>query len=182
MPRLNPPPPDQLSASQKRIYDTITSGPRGCVPGPLGLWLHRPELAEKAQALGQYCRYETLLEPRLSELAILTTARVWRANYEWAVHKPFALKAGLSAAVIEAIRVGKTPAFEHADEEVTFTYARTLHTERHIGDELYARAVAVLGEPAVVDLTGLLGYYTLISMTINAFDIPLPDGMEPELE
>jgi len=173
--------PDTMTTRQKQVHDDIVSGPRGAVRGPLAVWLHRPDLADRAQALGQYCRYETTLPSRLSELAILTTARVWRAEFEWAAHKPLGLKAGLSSDVIEAIRTDSAVVFEHDDEAVVYEVSKTLHVERQIDDALYARATSVLGEKQLVDLIGILGYYTLISMTINAFGVPAPEGFEPEL-
>lgn len=174
--------PDTLSDRQKEVYEAIASGPRGRVRGPLAVWLNRPELADCAQSLGRYCRYDSLLEPRLSELAILATARVWKSEFEWAAHKPIALKAGIASEIVEAIRTNGNPVFDSQDEAVVYEFATVLHTERKVSDALYARAVEVLGQDAVVDLTGLLGYYTLISMTINVFEVPPPDGMAPELE
>lgn len=181
MSRIAPPDPETLTPRQKEVYDAIASGPRGRVRGPLAVWLHRPDLADAAQRLGRYCRYDTSLPPRLSELAILATARVWNSEFEWAAHKPIALEAGISPRIVEAIRTGGVPAFEKDDEAVVYDFAVTLHSERKVSDALYARAVEVLGEETVVDLTGLLGYYTLISMTINVFEVPLPEGVEPEL-
>jgi len=181
-PRLTLPPPDQLSPEQRRIHDEIASGPRGKVQGPLAVWLTSPDLADKAQQLGAFCRFGSSLEPRLSELAILVTGRVWTAQFEWAVHKPIALKAGLSEAVVEAVRTRQTPPFEHRDERVVHDFAQTLHRDRKVPDALYAEAVDVLGERGVVDLVGILGYYTLISMTLNAFNVPLESGVEAELE
>jgi len=181
MERLPPLSYDDMSDRQKQVYREIAAGPRGEVRGPLAVWLNRPELADGAQALGRYCRYDSLLPPRLSELAILTTARVWGSEYEWAVHKPIALDAGISPDTVEAIRSNREPAFSHPDEAVVFRFARTLHTKRRIDDDLFDQTVAVLGADATVDLVGLLGYYTLISMTINVFGAALPDGREPEL-
>ncbi len=181
-PRLAPLDPSGLTADQRPIYDAIVNGPRGRVEGPLKVWLTSPELADKAQQLGAFCRFRTSLEPRLSELAILVTGRVWTAQFEWSVHKPIALAAGVSEAVVEALRTRRTPPFEHQDERVVHDFADTLHRDRKIPDELYAEAVEVLGERGVVDLVGLLGYYTLISMTITAFNVPLEGGAEPELE
>lgn len=181
-PRLAPLDPATLTPEQKPIYDAIASGPRGKVQGPLAVWLTSPDLADKAQQLGAFCRFGTSLEPRLSELAILVTGRVWGAQFEWSVHKPIALKAGLSEAVVEAIRTRQTPPFAAADERVVHDFADTLHRDRKVPDELYAEAVAVLGERGVVDLVGILGYYTLISMTINAFNVPLEEGQVAELE
>ena len=118
MTRLPVPVPDEMSAEQRAVHDRIASGPRGGVRGPLALWLHRPELADNAQALGRYCRYETCLPPRLSELAILTTARIWVAAYEWQAHLQPAREAGLSEEVIVALRNDMTPSFHIPDEEL----------------------------------------------------------------
>lgn len=167
--------PEDLDDRQRQVHEAIASGPRGGVRGPLAVWLHRPELADRAQALGRYCRYDTALEPRLSELAILVTARVWSAEFEWQAHKRIALTAGLDPTAVEEIRLGRRPDFVREDEAVVHDFAVELLTNRRIGDALYARAVAVLGEGRVVDLTGLLGYYGLISMTINVFEVDPPD-------
>ena len=181
MTRISPLLPENMTDHQRQVHNTITSGPRGEVRGPLAVWLNRPELASCAQLLGRYCRFDTTLPPHLSELAILTTARVWSSEFEWAAHKPIALEAGVSPDIIEAIRTHQDPIFEHKDESVVHAFSKTLHTERHINSDLYSRAVDILGEAAVVDLTGILGYYTLISMTINVFEVPPPDGTLPEL-
>ena len=173
--------PENMTDHQRQVHDTITSGPRGAVRGPLAVWLNRPELASCAQLLGRYCRFDTSLPPHLSELAILTTARVWSSEFEWAAHKSIALEAGLSPDVIEAIRTHQDPHFEHEDEAVVHAFSKTLHTERHINNDLYSRAVDILGEASVIDLTGILGYYTLISMTINVFEVSPPEGALPEM-
>jgi len=179
--RLQPPDPNDLDLEQQSVFESIASGPRGGVRGPLAVWLHRARFAELAQALGEYCRYHTTLEPRLSELAILVTARIWRSEYEWHAHKAIALTAGLSSAVVEDIRVGRRPACENQDEAIVYEFASELHTERRVSNQTYARAVSVLGQERVVDLVGLLGYYGLISMTINVFEVPLPEAAVPEL-
>lgn len=179
--RLAPPDPAGMTPDQKRVHDIITSGPRGRVRGPLAIWLHRPELAEAAQALGAYCRYGSSLEPRLSELAILCMAVIWRSEFEWWAHKPIALKAGLSPDVVEALRQGRSPAFADAEEALVHEVVQALSVQRRLEDALYARAEAGLGRDRLVDLVGLCGYYTLISMTLNAFEVPLPEGEHPEL-
>lgn len=176
MSKLLPPDPAHMSDDQRRIYDAILAGPRGRVRGPLAIWLHRPGLAEHAQALGQYCRYDSSLEPRLSELAILTMASLWRAEFEWWAHHPIALKAGISAEITESIRLGEMPEFARKDEAVVYEFVHSLVENRQVPDALYQRAVQVLGQDGVVDLVGLSGYYTLISMTLNVFDILPPDG------
>lgn len=181
MTRLPDPDPATLSPEQKRVYDTIVAGPRGRVRGPLAVWLQRPDLADRAQALGRYCRYDSSLPPRLSELAILVTAKIWGAEFEWFAHAPLARDGGLPEAVIDAIRTGAEPSFAADDEAVVYAVARTLNDTRKLPQDLYDRAVAVLGVGGVVDLIGVLGYYSLVSMTLNAFEVDLPAGAEPQL-
>jgi 4-carboxymuconolactone decarboxylase len=181
MNRLPPIDPHHLNDAQRAVYDRIANGPRKGVRGPLALWLHRPELAECAQALGRYCRYDSCLEPRLSELAILLMGRHWLAEYEWAAHKPFALDAGLAPAIIDAIRDGEEPVFSRPDEALVYRFIRELHDTRRVSDDLYQAFTALLGNEAAVDLVGIAGYYTLISMTIKVFEVPPPVGVAPEL-
>lgn len=171
MSRLDPPDFANLTPEQQVIYDAIAGGPRGGVGGPLALWLHRPGLAGPAQALGAYSRYGTKLPPRLSELAIIVTAAFWKSGYEWAVHAPQALKQGISQEIVDAIDAGQVPEFVNEDEAVVYEVSQTLHSEHKLSEGLYARAIGVLGAEAMVDLVGILGYYTLISMTINVFEV-----------
>jgi len=173
--------PAQMSPEQKRIHDVITAGPRGQVRGPLGVWLHRPAMAEHAQALGQYCRYETSLPTRLSEWAILIMARHWGSEYEWWAHKPRAIKAGVSETMIAALRDGTPIEYAHADEALVHEFLKVLHETRRTPQELYDRIVHVLGESGVIDLVSIAGYYTLIAMTLGAFDIQPPEGTPAEL-
>lgn len=168
--------PDTQSADQKLIFEAIMNGPRGVVEGPLRVWLQSAGLADKAQALGAFCRFGTSLPPRLSELAILITGAFWKAGFEWAVHAPIAEKAGVDPKVIEALRTGTTPSFDHEDDAVLYDFATSLHCDHAVSDAIYARAVTQFGTRTVVELVGILGYYTLISMTINAFKVPLPEG------
>ena len=182
MARLLPPDLGALSDAQKHVASRIASGPRGHGRGPLAIWLHRPELADCAQALGAYCRYGSSLDPRLSELAILTMARLWMAEYEWWAHKPPAQKAGLAPQIIEALRIGTAPDFGTDDEaRVTHEVTVELTEQRGLSQHTHDRALDILGPDRLVDLVGLCGYYTLISMTINAFQIAPPDGAQPEL-
>lgn len=174
MSRLEPPAQDELTAEQREVHEQIASGPRGGVYGPLGVWLWRPELASRAQSLGRYCRYDSSLPPRLSELAILVTARHWSAEFEWLHHKQPALDAGLDPAIVEAIRQGQTPEFSKEDERVVYEFAWQLQNNRVVSDATYGRAVDLIGQESVVDLVGVLGYYALISMTINTFQVDAP--------
>ena len=163
-----------LTAEQRPVHDAIASGPRGRVEGPLRVWLESPVLADRAQALGAFCRYQSSLEPRLSELAIIVTGAFWRAGFEWYAHAPLAEQAGIPAAAIAAIRDGHEPAFARDDEDAVFIFTRELLTTRRVTDATYARAKAILGERGVVDLVGIIGYYGLISLTINAFEVAVP--------
>jgi 4-carboxymuconolactone decarboxylase len=179
--RYKPLDPAALDADQKRIWQEIASGPRGAVPAPLQIWLRSPVLAENAQRLGAFCRYDTSLEPRLSELAILVTARHWTAHYEWYAHEKHARKAGIGDAVIAAIASRRTPDFIREDERVVYDFCRAYYRDHRVDDATYARALAQLGERGLVDLVGIMGYYALISATLNVFEVPVPDGEEMPL-
>lgn len=179
MPRLPDIDPDALSPDGRRVHDVIASGPRGLVQGPLRIWLNSPALADKAQALGAFCRYGTSLPQRLSELAILVTGAHWRAGFEWHVHAPIGIEAGLDPAAVEAIRTGRPPRFEKPDEAAVHAFAQELLSTRRVSQPVYDEAVAQLGATAIVELVGVLGYYGFISMTINAFEVPLPEGAAP---
>ena len=170
----------RLTPEQKVVFDRIRSGPRGLVEGPLRVWLLSPDLADKAQALGAFCRYGTRLPPRLSELAILVVGAYWRSGFEWHVHAPIALKAGVSQATVDAIHAGREPLELAADERAVYRFAKELLETRLVSPTTYSAAVETFGVEAVVELVGILGYYTLISMTINAFEVPVPPGaVEP---
>ena len=175
MPRLPDIDPAALDDDQRRVYDSIVSGPRGRVEGPLSIWLNSPAFAEKAQALGAFCRYGSSLPPRLSELAILVTGAYWKAGFEFYAHAPIALKAGLDPAAIQAIRKGDALDLTKDDEKAVYHFSRELITTRRVSDQTYKSAEGALGRRGLVDLVGILGYYGLISMTINAFDVPIPE-------
>lgn len=166
----------KLTAEQQAIFEAIRSGPRGLVEGPLRVWLHSPGLAEPAQRLGAFCRYGTRLPPRLSELAIITVGAQWRSGFEWHVHAPIAARAGIDDAAIEAIRTRGAPALPRADERAVHAFAKELLETHAVSEATYAAAVAEIGLEATVELVGVLGYYTLICMTINAFQVPVPAG------
>lgn len=181
-PRLADLDPDNLTADQQPVYDAIKNGTRGVVVGPLRVWLTSPRMAEKAQALGQYARYDSVLPPALSELAILVTARYWSAGFEWVHHAPIALAEGISPDVVTAISHAKIPILSNERQNAVFNCAVELHRDRQISDVTFAQGLAALGEQGMVDLVAVCGYYTLISMTINAFHVPDGDGPQlPEL-
>jgi 4-carboxymuconolactone decarboxylase len=169
-----------LSSEQRRVYDLIRSGPRGVVQGPLRVWLTSPDFAERAQSLGAYCRYHTCLEPRLSELAIITVGAHWRAGFEWAVHAPIAERAGISSAAIAAIKGGLESSLDESalkdDESAVYAFTRELLVMHEVRAVTFERLTALIGQKGAVDLVGILGYYSLICMTINAFQVPVPLG------
>jgi 4-carboxymuconolactone decarboxylase len=170
---------EDMTAEQRQAYDEIAAGPRGRVEGPLQVWLHAPKLATHAQKLGAHARFNSSLPPALSELAILVTAATWRSDFEWYAHARLAREAGIADQVIEAIRRGEKPSLPDAKAQAVYAVSRELHRTRAVSDETYATAGAALGREALVDLVGILGYYTLVSMTLNAFRVPTPDGSRP---
>ncbi len=174
--------PAKFSPEQKKVHEAILAGPRGKVVGPLKVWLNNPGLAEHAQALGAYARFNSSLPPRLSELAICVTGAFWKAEFEWYAHAPLAIKAGIDPAAIEAIRVGSTPKFTKVDEQVIYDFAIELVNTKRVSDATFARAKKELGETSVIDLVGIIGYYSLVSVTLNAFELPLPDGEKTQFD
>lgn len=173
---------EEMDDTQRQVADEAVSGKRGRMPGPLRVWIHSPEMGQHAQRLGAFLRYSTVLGPRLSELAILVTARVWTAQYEWFAHKREALKAGLEPEIIDAIATNQVPSFSDPAAQAVYNYAKALHETHNVSQDLHDAAMTAIGERGVVELVGLLGYYTLVAMTLNAFDFPLPDGETPELQ
>jgi 4-carboxymuconolactone decarboxylase len=162
------------------VFDAIAES-RGDLTGPFRIWLHSPEFADRAQQLGKLVRYETRLESRLSELAILVTARAWDCQLEWTLHEPFAVEAGLSPELLEAIRLGQYPEFERDDEQTVYDYVAELVYNRFVQERTFAHALELLNDAGVVELTGLIGYYSMAAMTLNAFQVPLPKGTKPTL-
>lgn len=169
--------PEGMDAPQRVTYDRIFSR-RGRVSGLFMAWLRNPLLAERAQKLGAYCRYDSTLPPMLSELAILVVARHWKAQAEWAIHAPIAEKSDVPAHAIAAILAGKDPELADPKAQLVYDYSTQLLRSARVSDQLHSRAMSELGEKGVVDLVGLLGYYGLVALTLNAFEVPVPEGSE----
>jgi 4-carboxymuconolactone decarboxylase len=182
LPRIPLPSPETMTPEQRRVYDAVVSGPRGSLRGPLRAALHRPELADKWQQLGELLRYRTSLPARLSELAILVTARHCRCALEWHIHEDMAVKANLERAIIEDIRAGRRPVSADADALAIYDYAEELTRQTHVRSEVYQRVLERWQPVGVVELTALIGYYTMVAMTLNAHEIPLPDGAPTPFE
>lgn len=176
VPRLRGPRPQEMTPAQRAVHDAIAAGPRGAVQGPLAIWLTSPEMAARAQALGQYARFDSSLPPHLSELAILVTARIWSSGFEWTHHAPLARAVGVAEETVAAIAAARRPPGLDPAAAATFDVAVELHRDRTLSDATYAAAEAALGPQGLVDLVAICGYYTLISMTINAFAVPPGDG------
>jgi len=173
---------EEMSERQQAIWEDIKSGPRGpSAHGPFLAWLQSPDLADRAQKLGEYLRFEAQMEKRLAELAILTVARNWTAQFEWFAHKKFALEAGLSETVIDSIEKREDPEFPNEDEKAIYNFSMELQQNHNVKDATFSEAVRHIGRTGVTDLVGLLGYYTLVSMTLNVYQISLPDSQPPPL-
>jgi 4-carboxymuconolactone decarboxylase len=169
--RLPPFDVSNASAEQKAVLDEILSGPRGNLNGPFLGWIHSPELAQNAQRLGAFCRYRTGLPLRLSELAILATASRWQAQAEWYIHYPIALEAGVRAEDAEAMRQGLRPQFADPDETLIYDFVHELYDAKRVSHATYERAVGRFGHAVTINLVGLLGYYALVAMTLNVFEM-----------
>jgi 4-carboxymuconolactone decarboxylase len=168
--------PDTLTPEQRRVYDRIVAGPRRAVVGPLRAVLHNPELAEHWQQLGALVRYRTTLPARLKEIAILATARRWNADLEWQIHEAEARTAGVPDAVIAAIRGATAPPFADPAERDVYEFVRALQETGRVPDACYRAVHDRHGTLGVVELTALVGYYTMVAMTLNAHEIALPAG------
>src|SRR2546429_255445 len=170
---------DKLTPAQRALLDSIRSGPRGgstTIRGPFAVFLHAPAFGELAQQLGGHCRFNTAVAPRLSEFAILATAKLWRAQYEWFAPLPQAERAGVKAETIRDLHKGRVPKSAPKDERAIYDFVQELYKTRRVSDKTFARVRAILGEAATVEFVGILGYYVLISMILNVFRMSPPAG------
>ena len=173
---------DKLDDAQRALLESMRAGPRGArvkLGGPFGVYMHAPQYGELTQQLGAFVRFKTSLEPRLSEFAILCTARIWRAQYEWHAHAPIAEKAGVKPEAIRDIKAGRTPKKAAKDERAIFDFVQELYRKHRVSERTYKRVQGYLGDKATVELVGILGYYTGVSMILNIFNVPLPEGTTP---
>jgi 4-carboxymuconolactone decarboxylase len=170
-----------MSPDQKQTYDESIAGKRGAPPAPMMAWLNSPEMARHATRLGGVLRFDTIFPAKLSEIAILVTARHWTSHYEWYAHKRLALKGGMDPKIIEDIRDRRTPSFDDPKGQMIYDVAKSLHEARELSKALYDEAVKVLTVRGLVEIIGLCGYYTTVSMTLNTFEFDLPEGEVSEL-
>lgn len=180
--RISLPGREEMSPEQQKVYDDVINGPRGTVVGPLRAVIHSPELADRWQRLGEFVRFRTVLPEMLKELAIIVCSRRWNSELEWAIHARIARTAGLPAAVIEAIRQRREPRFEDESSAEVYEFTRELQMFGAVGDALYQAVKERWGERGIVELTAVVGYYTMVAMMLNAHHVPLPEGMAPALQ
>ena len=173
--------PGGLNPAQQNVYDKIVGGKRGGLAGPLHVALHVPELAERWSAFGEYVRFEGELPQRVRELAIISVARFWNSQVEWAIHSRIAASEGLAPEIIEAIRCGDAPEFDDERQALVYEFTRQLLEFGQVADEAYQALHARIGTTALLELTGVAGYYSLVAMTLNVHQTPLPDEADARL-
>jgi 4-carboxymuconolactone decarboxylase len=171
--------PETFTPAQQALIDRIRSGPRGQatqVRGPFAVFMHAPDYGQLAQELGGFCRLKTRVPPRLSEFAILATARIWRSHYEWFAHAGHAERAGVSPKTIQALRAGRLPRALPKDERAVYDFIKELYRDKRVADRTYGRLHAFLGDEGMVEFVGILGYYVLVAMSLNVFRMGPPAG------
>lgn len=180
--RMPPVPKDKMTEAQKKaLEEVIASRGAGGAEGPFVPMLRSPELMNRLQTLGEYVRFHNSIGTKLTEFVILLTARQWTQQYEYDAHQPLALKAGLNQEIISAITEGRRPTGMAPDEEIVYDFCTELRQNQSISDATYTRAVSKFGEQGVIDMTGLVGYYTTLAMIMNVARSPLPEGKKAPL-
>jgi 4-carboxymuconolactone decarboxylase len=180
--RMPPIPSQKMDDAQRKAAEELIAGRRGALAGPFVPLLRSPEFMSRLQKMGEYLRYNSKIGPKLSEFVILVTARQWTQQYEWDVHAPLALKAGLRQEIIDAIREGRRPSGMAEDEEIVYDFLAELRRTQSVSDATYARTVQKFGEQGVVDMVGITGYYSMLAMIMNVARTPLPAGKNPPLD
>jgi 4-carboxymuconolactone decarboxylase len=180
--RMPPLPKDKMTEAQKKaLEEVVASRGAGGAEGPFVPMLRSPELMNRLQTFGEYVRFHNSIGTKLTEFVILLTARQWTQQYEYDAHQPLALKAGLNQEIISAITEGRRPTGMAADEEIVYDFCSELRQNQGVSDATYARAVGKFGEQGVIDMTGLVGYYTTLAMIMNVARSPLPEGKKAPL-
>lgn len=167
--------PDGLSEAQREVFDRIANGVRKGVRGPHTVLLHNPELAGRVESLGRYVRYDCAVPQRLRELAILVVAVHWKARYEWYAHSQIALEQGIREEVQTVLASGCEPGFDNDADRIVFLFVRDLLKNGRIEAVLYNEVEQLLTPQGVIDLTALIGYYSMLAFTLNVFEVDPPD-------
>lgn len=178
--RLPPIPAEKMSEAQKKAAAEYMAA-RGPLTGPWNVLLRSPEIVNRARAVSDYLRFNSALPPRLSEFIILITARHWAQQYVWNAHYEPALKGGLNPDIAKAVAEGRRPQPMADDEEAVYDFCTELHRNHSVSDATYGRALSKFGERGIIDMIGLSGHYTTISMVLNTARTPLPAGATPAL-
>jgi 4-carboxymuconolactone decarboxylase len=173
--------PDEMTPEQRRVYEQIVASRGTWLNGPFAPMLQQPRMAEPASQLGEFLRYHTSLGPPLSELAILVVARHWDCDFEWHQHSRIALRSGVPEDVVAAIAIAERPQRMDERQVAVYDFARYLLETHRVPEAVYGRAQALFGVIGVVELTGLIGYYTFIAFSLLAHEVPLPPGVVPQL-
>jgi 4-carboxymuconolactone decarboxylase len=177
--RLPTIPPAQYSDEQKKAAEEFLAARKAPVFGPFEPMMHSPQMMSQARAMGDYLRYHAAIGQPLSEFAILVIAREWSQDYEWFVHYPLALKAGVKPEIAQAIAEGRRPAQMSEDQDTVYSFLTELSRNKQVSNPTFTRAVGRFGSKGVVDLTGLSGYYTLLAMQLNVARYPIPKDAKP---
>ncbi len=178
--RMPPIPTERMTEAQRKAAAELAAGPRGGVRGPFVPLLRSPELMSRLQKVGEYLRYQAVLGPKLIELLILIVAREWTQHFEWCVHHPLALKAGVRPDIAAAIADGRRPSGMAEDEELVYDFCAELVPTHGVSETTYQRAIAKFGEQGVIDMLGVVGYFTTVSMVMNVAHTPPPgNGVAP---
>ncbi len=172
---------ETMTPAQLQMAESVMSGKRGSMQGPYNVLMRSPALGQLAQQFGAHTRFNSSLPLVLNELAILLVARFWNSQFVWWAHRRIAAEAGLDEALITAIATGQTPQGLSPDVAAVHGFCHELIQTRRVTDAAYAALVGKFGEAGVVDLMGTMSYYTLVSMSLNVDQYPLPEGAEPEL-
>ena len=172
--RMPPLDATRMNDAQERAAAALIAGPRKGVFGPFIALLRSPELLERLQHVGEYLRFENSIPQRLTELAILVTARHVTNQFEWALHHPLALKAGVARATLDAVEERRRPDAMAADEAVVHDFVVELLRTNSVSDATYALALEQFGETGVVDLTATVGYFVTVCMVMNVAGTPAP--------
>lgn len=180
---------DDLTADQQAVWDCVTNGRRGPASrmvndegglvGPFNAPLHAAATGRKVVELGEALRFDTEIDNRLLELAVCMVGAHWRSNFEWYAHSAMAIAAGVSEEAVAAIGRGDRPELDRDDEKAVYALTAGLLSKGRVGDDVYEAAVEHVGNQGIVELTQLIGYYCLVSLTLNTFQIELPAGNEP---
>jgi 4-carboxymuconolactone decarboxylase len=182
MSRLTTTPPDQLTPEQREQYDRLarTRRPRedGSIGGPFDPWIRSPEMARRALGMGDFVWERTTLGRRVVEFAIIVTARFWESNVEWLAHSRMARQHGVSQEAIDDVFAERRPESAPEDEQITYDVCTALHRTHRLPPELYARAVEQFGEQGLVEMVGTIGFYTMVAMTLSAFEVGVAPGAE----